>query len=438
LYVNNGEGEFAISTDVLPDLTSSGSCVIASDYDQDGDLDLFVGGRFIPERYPFTPKSYLLENRDGRFMDVSNKLGDENGYLGMVTSAVWTDLNSDQMPDLMVVGEYMSIMVLTNQAGSFNNKSDEFGLTNTEGWWNSIHGADLDNDGDIDYVVGNYGLNSFFKPTKDRPVEIFANDFDNSGSIDPITTVYFQNESYVYHPRNLMIEQIPGFEGRFRTFEEYGTTPFNRSFTKEEIASSFHLKCKTLSSVILEQRKDSTFKIHYLPNEAQFAPVYGISIEDLNHDNLLDLVLVGNSYAEETLFGYYDASYGSVLLNEGDFSFHFLENYDINFVADGDKKSIARLMLNKGMLFLISENNGRLQFYENTLYKPQDVMYIRPDDWYAIKSFHDGSRQKIEFYYGNGYLSQNSRALIYNQNLRSVEIVNYAGQARVVFPNITN
>jgi hypothetical protein len=430
LYLNDGAGHFTRSEDALPSITSSGSCVIAGDYDIDGDLDLFVGGRITPNKYPSTPKSYLLENQDGKFKDVSSKLGIMGGYIGMVSSALWTDLNGDPLPDLIITGEYMPITVLINEGTKFNNQTADYQLENTSGWWNSIHGADLDHDGDIDYVLGNYGLNSFFKPTIDHPVEIYANDYDKNGSFDPITTVYMQDESYILHPRNLMIDQIPSFEYRFRTFDKYSTTPFNLSFTEEEINSSLHLQCDMLQSIILEKKGNNSFEIHSLPNESQFAPVYGIAFDDFNQDGLPDLFLIGNSYAEETVYGYYDASFGSVLLNQGDFSWRFLENNQINLIADGDKKALSKVMIGDGLGYIMTENGGFLQAFIFNQPPGGSFIELEEDDWYALVEYENGEIARFEFYHGAGYLSQDSRILIKEPQMKGVKIVKYSGKLR--------
>ncbi len=430
LYLNDGAGHFTRSEDALPSITSSGSCVIAGDYDIDGDLDLFVGGRITPNKYPSTPKSYLLENQDGKFKDVSSKLGITGGYIGMVTSALWTDLNGDPLPDLIITGEYMPITVLINEGTKFNNRTADYQLENTSGWWNSIHGVDLDHDGDIDYVVGNYGLNSFFKPTIDHPVEIYANDYDKNGSFDPITTVYIQDESYILHPRNLMIDQIPSFEYRFRTFDKYSTTPFNRSFTEEEISSSLHLQCNMLQSIILEKKGNNLFEIHSLPNESQFAPVYGIAFDDFNQDGRPDLFLIGNSYSEETVYGYYDASFGSVLLNQGNFSWHFLENNQINLIADGDKKALSKVKIGDGLGYIMTENDGFLQAFIVNQPPGGSFIELEEDDWYALVEYENGETARFEFYHGAGYLSQDSRILIKEPQMKGVKIVKYSGKLR--------
>ena len=316
LYFNDGLGHFELGMDALPEIASSGSCVIACDYDRDGDLDLFIGGRLVPNKYPTAPQSYLLENVAGKFVDNSEKLGDKHGLLGMVTSALWTDVNNDQLSDLMVVGEWMQITVLINSGTSFIDQSDAFNLSHSSGWWNSINGGDLDNDGDIDYMVGNYGLNSFYKASLTQPLEIWGKDFDRNGTFDPVITNYVLGESYIVQTRNVIVDLIPSIANRFMTYESYGNTPFQKAFTKQELEGAIHLDCKMMQSVILENIDGKQFKVHDLPMEVQFSPVFGSLLEDFNNDNRLDIMLVGNSMADETFAGYYDASYGNILINK--------------------------------------------------------------------------------------------------------------------------
>jgi hypothetical protein len=432
LYLNDGEGNFIKAVNALPDLTSSGSCVIGADYDKDGDLDLFVGGRLMPWEYPVSPKSYLLENQNGKFIDISHKLEADNGVIGMVTSALWTDINNDNNIDLLVTGEWMPLKIFLNVEKEFTDVSIHFGLENTEGWWNSINGCDLDNDGDIDYIAGNNGLNSFFKATVNEPVEIHAGDFNQDGSIDPIITHYIENESYIVHPRNIINRKIPGFQNRFETFQKYGQTPFDRSFTEEELSKAIHLKCVMMQSVVFENLNGEALKIHFLPNEVQISPIYGTSFQDFNGDHLSDILIVGNRYAEETITGYYDASYGSVLINRGGFNWEIPKNNTMNLVADGDKKALAKIRMNDDYVFLITENSGFTQALSYDQLKDGYLVELGMSDWYATLNIDENNVKKIEFYYGNGFLSQNSRQLFINSEINSLIVYDYRGMVREI------
>ena len=432
LYINDGLGNFHKTTDALPEITSSGSCVVAADYDMDGDLDLFVGGRLKPWEYPFPPKSYLLENQNGKFKDVSYKLGSTDGEIGMVTSALWTDINNDNRVDLIIAGEWMPLKTFLNVDQAFRDVSTDYGLDNSDGWWNSINGCDLDNDGDIDYLVGNNGLNSFFKASGEEPVEIHAGDFDQDGSIDPIITHYIEGESYITHPRNIINTKIPGFQNRIKTFEKYGQTPFNKSFTSKELEEGVHLKSKVMESVILENLDGEAFRFHYLPNEVQISPVYGTQFHDFNNDHLTDILLVGNSYADETITGYYDASYGAVLINRGGFNWDIPRLNAINLIADGDKKALAKIIIEDEYAFIITENNGFSQGLHFEQMNEGQYITLGMSDWYAIVNINKNITKKVEFYYGNGYLSQNSRHYFINTSISDLKIANYVGDLREI------
>ncbi|MCK5101783.1 MAG: VCBS repeat-containing protein [Cyclobacteriaceae bacterium] len=428
LYINSGSWKFAENSDRLPKIRASGSCVIAGDYDRDGDLDLFVGGRLVPNKYPLSPQSYLLENEDGKFVDKSETLGDQHGLLGMVTSALWTDVNNDNALDLIVVGEWMQITVLLNLNNSFVDKTEDFNLSNTNGWWNSINGGDFDNDGDIDYLVGNYGLNSFFKATVAKPVEIYAKDFDNNGFIDPVVTHYIQNESYIVHPRNTIIELIPSIENRFFTFESYGNTPFKNSFTSKELVGAIHLTCKMMQSVILENVQGKKFIIHELPMEVQFSPVFGTLFDDFNFDNRLDIMIIGNSLADETVAGYYDASYGNILINKGNFQWEAQRPSETNLIADGDKKALARMIVNGQSVYVMTENDGYLQAYTAEPLKDLASIIFEQNDWYFTYKLN-GIKTKKELYHGSGFLSSSSRIAQIPKGVNEIEVYKYDGSS---------
>jgi hypothetical protein len=429
LYFNEGDKGFLQRKGTLPEIRSSGSCVTAADYDQDGDLDLFVGGRLVPQKYPTSPQSYLLRNDQGIFINVSEKLNND-GLLGMVTAALWTDVNLDGKVDIMAVGEWMSITVLINNGEAFLDESERFGLKSTSGWWNSINGGDLDNDGDIDYVVGNYGLNSFYKASFEEPLEIYGKDFDLNGTYDPIITNYVEGEAYIVHTRNVITELIPGLQNRFSTFETYGSTPFHKSFSKKELEDALHLDCKMMQTIVLERNEEKGFIIHELPIEVQFSPVFGSLMVDLNNDNLLDIMLTGNCMADETFAGYYDASYGNVLINKGDFNWQVVPPSRSHFIADGDKKAFVRLMTGTQNLFLASENNGYLQAFTQKQDVDQNTFVPQSDDWFfSIKD--KGLTRKVEMYHGSGFLSSSSRIINIPSSLTQIEVGNYKGETRM-------
>jgi hypothetical protein len=365
LYTNDGRGNFKLSNS-LPEITSSASCVVAGDYDNDGDLDLFVGGRIKPREYPFSPRSYVLQNTNGIFKDVTSELNAALESPGMVTSAIWADVNQDDKQDLVIAGEWMPIRVFINDGQAFSEQTKVYGLENSHGWWNCLRAADLNKDGYIDIIAGNTGKNSFFQPSAAAPVTITATDFDKNGSIDPIVSYYnpIENERFIIHNRLVLIDQVPGFKRRFETFLQYATTPFEKSFSKEELRDAVDGYAYNLSSIILVNEKGAGFRKTDIPEIAQISSINDVLIEDLDNDTHLDLILVGNDYAQETLFGRYDASIGTVLLGDGKLGWHEFENRNSNFVADKNAKEVLILRgKNAEKLIVVINNDGPVQCY---------------------------------------------------------------------------
>jgi hypothetical protein len=432
LYLNDLKGNFEKRQEVLPQIRTSGSCVISADYDKDGDLDLFVGGRVEGHSYPDSPQSYLLENKSGVFVDRSELLGGTKGKLGMVTSALWTDVNGDQNADMILAGEWMPVTVLINENGQFADKTKEYKLEDSSGWWNSLSGADLDNDGDIDYLLGNYGLNSFYKASQSAPLRLYARDFDHNGSMDPVITYSNHGKDYFVHTLDVISRAIPGMKKRFRTYTDYGQTEFRNSFTAGELENALEFECRMMESVILENRDNKTFIFHNLPMDVQFSPVFGAVLDDLNEDGLKDIILIGNSMHEETIFGYYDASYGNVLINKGDFQWQSLGPAQSNFVAEGDKKSLVKIRrANGGYTFLAGENGGALESWSVNEMPDGNFVRLETDDWWISWELN-GRKVKTEAYYGEGFLSSSTRSIQIPKGAGNVEIYKYNGERRAI------
>lgn len=367
LYTNDGNGNFKLSSTSLPEITSSASCVVAADYDNDGDLDLFVGGRIKPREYPFSPRSYILQNTNGIFKDVTSQLNPALESPGMVTSVVWADVNKDDKQDLIIAGEWMPIRIFINNGQGFSEETKGYGLENSHGWWNCLRAADLNEDGYIDIIAGNTGKNSFFQPSSGAPVTITAADFDKNGSIDPIVSYFnpIENDRYIIHNRLVLIDQVPGFKRRFETFSQYATTPFMKSFSEEEFSRAVDRYAYDLSSIVLVNDGGDRLKRVELPDIAQISSMNDVLIEDLNNDRHWDLIIVGNEYGQETLFGRYDASIGTVLMGDGKLGWKEFENRNSNFVADKNAKEVLMLQGNNtDRLFVIINNDGPVQTYK--------------------------------------------------------------------------
>nr|WKN36545.1 VCBS repeat-containing protein [Tunicatimonas sp. TK19036] len=433
LYLNDGKGHFSRNTTALPQIYSSGSCVTAADYDQDGDLDLFVGGRIKPHRYPLPVSSYILQNNNGTFMDVTATIAPSLQEIGMVTSALWTDFNNDQQVDLLIAGEWMPITFLQNQQGTFTNVSKEMGLPNTSGWWNSLAAGDFDQDGDMDYLAGNVGLNTKYKASQEEPICVYAKDYDTNGSIDPILCYYIQGTEYPAHSRSQMIDQLVGMRRRFPTYESYAQTSFHELLTSDELSGAYILKSEWMSSSYLQNQGDGSFTITPLPTEAQFAPVQGILVEDINLDGRPDALLVGNSYAPDTQHGWYDASIGTVLLGTEDGPTHPLTLQESGFFVDSDAKAIIELRQASGQpAWIISSNNDSLAAYQRTNSVLLTHLLLEPEDAYALIRYADGKTEKREFYYGSSYISQSGRSFSIPDDANEVIIGDFFGHERTV------
>lgn len=433
LYFNDGQGNFTHNAKALPRMFDSGSCVTAADYDSDGDLDLFVGGRIHPGKYPLPGKSYLLRNEGGLFKNVTDEIGGQGfARMGMVTSALWTDFNDDGRVDLMVAGEWMPITFFRNEGGRFENVTRELGLQHTTGWWNSLVSGDFDADGDTDYVVGNCGRNSRYKPTKEEPLTLYTKDFDENATLDPFLTYYLDGKEHVVHTRDEVIGQLPMMRKRFPRYDQFANSAFSEIFSSDDLKGSYILKAETFESSYLRNDGDGKFTIGSLPTEAQFAPMYGMTTIDANADGHLDLLAVGNSYGTEISLGRYDASYGHLLSGDGKGGFKSERFDDSGFSVRGDAKGMAKLTNENGeMLVLVTKNNGNLDAFK-ALNKQGNRIPLETMDAWAFITFPDGRTRKEELHYGSTYLSHSDRVLIVPASAVSVVISSFSGDERTI------
>ncbi len=365
LYENRGNGNFVKDTSALPVMLSSGSCVVADDWDRDGDQDLFVGGRIIPGRYPETPRSYLLINQgDGTFVEQTQELAPGLQYIGMVSDAVWADINQDNQSDLIVVGEWMRPTCFISQSGKLIDQTDTFFPAGLYGWWNCITSADLDSDGDIDFVLGNHGTNTQFQASRDEPVELYAGDFDNNGSIDPIMTYYVDGESYPMASRDDMLSQLIFLKKKFTSYTSYANATIGDLLDASQLARATVFTANTLSSGVLLNQGDGECSFQALPLEAQFSPIYAIEIKDFDQDGQRDILLGGNLSSSRVKFGEIDANRGLILSGTGSGQFVPLSQQLSGLNVRGDVRDVKIFDNAVGeTLLLVARSNASVLMY---------------------------------------------------------------------------
>ena len=341
LYLNDGKGNFTKKEDALPKLLTSKACVNDADVDGDGDIDLFVGGRVVAGKYPTAPHSYiLLNNGKGVFTDATSNICPALQQPGMVTDALFTDLNNDKQPELIVVGEWMPIKVFINQKGKFTDASTEYIHFASSGWWNKINATDMDGDGDLDLIIGNCGLNTQFHVNEKEPMSIYYKDFDGNGSVDPVLCYYIQGVSYPVSSRDDLTEQLPGLKKKFLEYKVYAEATINDIFAADELKDAAILKAETMQTVYLENQGSKGFSLHTLPQEAQYAPVYAITATDINQDGKMDMLLAGNNTWTRIKFGRYSANHGVVLLGNGKGDFIYTTQAESGLNIRGNVRSM--------------------------------------------------------------------------------------------------
>lgn len=362
LYRNDGEGNFTLTTQQLPVKGSfhSTSTVIASDIDNDGDQDLFVGERLVPLKYGTSCSGFLLQNDGkGNFTDITKNSANMLNGIGMITDAKFEDLDGDGDKDLIIVGEFMGVEILMNDSGNFTRKQDN-PLVDLKGWWNTIESSDLDGDGDMDFIVGNHGLNSRFKASSERPITLYSKDFDGNGFIDPILTFRSDDgNDYPYALRHSLIEQVKSINKKFPDYQSFKSASIEDIFGKTKLAEARKLEVNTLSSLLLINKGNTTFEVQELPIEAQFTSVYAISAHDFDTDGDQDIVLGGNLYSVKPEVGRYDASYGVYLENQDGLKFASKRSSN-GFRIKGEVRDMAIY----GDKLIVARNKDSLALYK--------------------------------------------------------------------------
>jgi hypothetical protein len=439
-YINDGKGNFKEDTVAVPAILISGSAVKAADFDKDGDIDLVRTGRVEPGSYPRPVASVILRNdlQNGiaRFTDITASAAAFLSKAGMVTDALWTDFDNDGWPDLLLCREWMAPMFVRNNKGVFSDISSSIGLPDMEGWWNSAVAGDFDNDGDMDYVLGNAGYNTLYKADKNYPLNIYAADFNSDGSFDAIPTVYFSDSAgnrkeYPAFGRDDMMKQMIGIRRNFQKYSDFASATISRILSPEDMKRALHYKASTLGSSYLENLGNMKFRVQELPWQAQLAPVFGMLAWDVDGDGNLDLLVNGNDFGVELSVGKCDALNGLVLKGDGKGHFKALPTGETGFYIPGDGKALICFQgKDKEACIMASQNRKALKVFSPN-HKLKAVP-VKPDDIAAIIHYRDKRQRKTELYYGHSFLSQSSRNIFLDENAESVELVDTKNNSRMI------
>ncbi|ETN94302.1 VCBS repeat-containing protein [Zhouia amylolytica] len=359
-YINDGSGKFnKMKIQNLDNI--SGSIVKAQDVDNDGDLDLFVGGRLKARKYPEPTSSMLLINDNGKLVNKTRKLASEMENIGMITDAIWDDFNKDGWVDLIVVGEWMPVTFFQNVEGTLVKKEVP-GLSETTGWWFSIEKGDFDNDGDSDFIVGNIGLNYKYKTSPENPFDVYYHDFDNNGSNDIVLGYYQENKHYPLRGFSCSSQQVPSLKKTFKKYDVFASLELEEVYGEDNLEKALHYKADTFASVYIENLGNGEYAFKALPNMSQLSSINDMLIDDFNDDGNLDVLFTGNLFVSEIETTRNDAGTGGLLLGDGKGGFEFVSNTNSGFFTRGDAKKM-KFIEDKGWV-LIANNNDILQVFK--------------------------------------------------------------------------
>ena len=360
LYINDGVGNFTKNLSLLPKMRVSGGVIKAADYNNDNYIDLFIGCRQTPGQYPKVSKSYLLENKGGHFVKVTNDLVPELEEIGMVTDAIWSDYNQDGYKDLIVTGEWMGIEIFKNNGNSSFKRLKNTTLQDNIGWWYSITAADFDNDGDEDFIAGNLGLNYKYKASKQEPFNIYTNDFDKSGSLDIVLGYHNNGELYPLRGRECTSNQMPFIKEKFPDYHSFGKANLKEVYGDRALSEAIHYSATNFASAYIENMGEGKFSVHNLPFEAQFSNINSIVVNDFDSDKNLDVLIAGNLYQSEVETPRNDAGYGLLLKGDGKGNFMALGHEKSGVYIKGDVKAMIPIKVNNTRSVIVGRNNDHL------------------------------------------------------------------------------
>jgi ASPIC/UnbV protein/VCBS repeat protein len=478
-YVNDGKGNFTYDSLALPQNLTSKSCVRAVDFDRDGDLDLFIAGRVEPWSYPRAVSSFIYRNdselgsgdtsgtlapkraitksghkapRKIHFTDVTARVAPVLKNIGLVCDALFTDFDNDGLVDLLLAGEFMPLTFLKNVNGVFADVTPATGVASQTGWWNSISGGDFDNDGDIDYVLGNLGSNSYFKADSAHPVSVYAKDFDNNSSYDAFLSLYLSTSQdtsdkreYPASLRDDAISQMTGMKSKFRNYRSYATATMDKLLTGEQLTGALHLKANNFASAFCRNDGAGKFTLIPLPAVAQLSPLNGMVVDDFDGDANLDIMINANDYGADVSIGRYDAMSGLLLQGDGKGNFAPASILQSGIYIPGNGKALVKLRGKNGKyLVAASQNRGPLKLFSlktvitvpaaTRTFDGSGVSFVgaSPDDIRTEVIYKDGRRQLSELYYGASFLSQSARFIKVHNDAASITFTDSKGSKRQV------
>jgi enediyne biosynthesis protein E4 len=437
-YENDGKGHFTQNKAALPQFLKSGSCIKATDFDHDGDLDLFVGGRVEVSAYPKPVSSFILRNdsKNGltKFTDVTQQIAPNLKNIGLVCDALWTDTDNDGWMDLMLAGEWMPITILKNNKGKSFAATSAESLSSKVGFWNSLTAGDFDNDGDMDYIAGNLGTNTLNRASDEYPVSVYAKDFNNDGHFDAIPTVFYHDKDgnrkeVTFHGRDDLAKQMNTIRKKFDNYQKFANAGIYDILSAEELKDALILKANYLKTSYIENSGEGKFKISALPMQTQTAPVNGMLVEDFDADGNLDVLMVGNDFGNEVSVGRLDAFNGLLLKGDGGGNFKSVNLSESAFCVSGDAKGLVRVTNSQGKpIIMASQNRSDLKSFMGM--KSLIAKRLQTNDVVIFEKLKNGKTRKLEVGYGTSFLSQSSRSILLSPSIKSVEVLDYQGKKR--------
>ena len=429
LYLNNGSGQFTHAEAALPELTDSSHAVSAADFDRDGDLDLFVGSRSIPGKYPLVPNSRLLLNDGGKFTEAPEETSGGASEKGLVTSAIWSDYDNDGWVDLILTLEWGPIAFFKNRKGKLVDATTDSGVDQNTGWWHGIAAGDLDADGDMDYVVTNHGTNTKYHTNAEHPHRLYFDDFDNSGTLDLVEAEYEGETEYPVRGRSCSSRCMPFIAKKFGTFHDFSKASLSEIYETDKKERPFH-EVTMLESVVLWNDGEGFFDVQPLGYLAQSSPAYGVAVADFDGDANLDIMLANNFFGSQPETNLMDGGLSLLIRGNGDKTLTEVwpEDSGLNVSGDSNGLAVSDFDRDGDLDAMIAVNDDPLEVLRNEKSKPVVAIELVGKDGNRLaigaSVVLEGSfgKQRHEVIAGGSYLSQSSsRITLSEKRLKAVE-----------------